>query len=970
MATLEELIVKISADNAEFRNALSDVERQVSKLSGNVGGQTQKISQGFRGLTSSVTALGAALAGAALGAGFKSLIDSGKDLEKARFGLAGLINATTQFSTAQGRALNPVENLNASVNQANKLYGELRKQATLLADIETPELLANATIALPTLNVIGVTEAAQQAELIGTITASIKQLGIATNEIEAKKELQAFLTGNVTGAGVEFAKLVAQVNGGTEAFKANYQQAVQNGTAYEFLKNSLLAFRASSELSATTLSNQFSVFNDSVNIVTSTIGEALLPATKELVQTGIDQFFTKGKDGALSFNKELEGTAKEIGTNFGNAIKSLEPLVKPVFDLMIASLRLVAGAFGETGTQGKSEIETLAGVIAKAADVVNFLADRVGSLVQVFRGTFQLAQAAAAAGMGFIVGQVQSRVNAMIGIINVLGKAFAGVFNFVAGGLNALGANIQQVKFDVPKVNLVKGLGLDKASAGKAAKEGLNNLQAGFKGLVGQVKPTKLPKGFFDTSSALSNLKSTSKAAPSADGGKQGKGKSGKGEAAKAARDAQGAQFAQFESQEQARLNQLKLAELNIEKQINNLKTAANAGDVELKKQQSQNELAKAQLENEKLLAENSFQKRENEIKQQLSLGQITKQQSTQKLNDLNNEKAASDLLLANKATELQYAGQLATLENTRKDLENQKLIAIQTANAQQVQKVGALQAESANLQQQLTYLQQHQGTKTQIAEVQNKLVANENAIKQATIDINAQLSAKLATIGQELGLNTTQIQNLQTMLGLEKERNAIQSQNTAQQDKFTAACGETNKSMDILKQGAQSVGNALSSSISDAIKTGEFDLKKFGSSILDTFLNIASQLATTALGGLFGGGGGLGGGLGSLFGGAFAKGGIAPANRLSLVGENGPELIAPTRASRIYSNKDSLAMTQGGGGGQQVVIQVTAMDSQDTIRALSKPEVQKLLGMRSNEAYSRASNQKLNRSTFERQAR
>ena len=55
-------------------------------------------------------------------------------------------------------------------------------------------------------------------------------------------------------------------------------------------------------------------------------------------------------------------------------------------------------------------------------------------------------------------------------------------------------------------------------------------------------------------------------------------------------------------------------------------------------------------------------------------------------------------------------------------------------------------------------------------------------------------------------------------------------------------------------------------------------------------------------LGGLFGGGGG-GGGLGSLFGGFFADGGSPPMGKVSVVGENGPELFVPNTSGTIIPN-------------------------------------------------------------------
>lgn len=85
------------------------------------------------------------------------------------------------------------------------------------------------------------------------------------------------------------------------------------------------------------------------------------------------------------------------------------------------------------------------------------------------------------------------------------------------------------------------------------------------------------------------------------------------------------------------------------------------------------------------------------------------------------------------------------------------------------------------------------------------------------------------------------------------------------------------------------------------------------------------------------GGGGGIGGignilkgalsfipGLGpiaSLFGGFFAAGGDPPANRLSLVGEEGPELIGPRSRMRVLPNSAYEAIGRSSGGSKDVTV-------------------------------------------------
>jgi GH24 family phage-related lysozyme (muramidase) len=92
-----------------------------------------------------------------------------------------------------------------------------------------------------------------------------------------------------------------------------------------------------------------------------------------------------------------------------------------------------------------------------------------------------------------------------------------------------------------------------------------------------------------------------------------------------------------------------------------------------------------------------------------------------------------------------------------------------------------------------------------------------------------------------------------------------------------------------------------------------EFD--QLGASLDTTFTSFASSL-TTGLGSLFSGGSFNFGSflplLGNLFGGFFAEGGDPPIGKVSVVGENGPELIVPKSATTVIPNR-SLNLKGGG---------------------------------------------------------
>lgn len=175
-----------------------------------------------------------------------------------------------------------------------------------------------------------------------------------------------------------------------------------------------------------------------------------------------------------------------------------------------------------------------------------------------------------------------------------------------------------------------------------------------------------------------------------------------------------------------------------------------------------------------------------------------------------------------------------------------------------------------------------------------------------------------------------------------------------------------------ILEKGAESIGRKLSSSLKKAITSGKFDFRDFAGSAVDILGNVLSSVSSNIIGSLFqGAGGGLGsifgGGLGSIFGGFFASGGVAPASKISVVGEKGPELIIPNSPTRVLSHTDTLnALGSPSNQLNQVSITIHAADSQSVENMLQKPESQRLISQFALKAVQKQSNKSLNRSSFE----
>jgi hypothetical protein len=124
-----------------------------------------------------------------------------------------------------------------------------------------------------------------------------------------------------------------------------------------------------------------------------------------------------------------------------------------------------------------------------------------------------------------------------------------------------------------------------------------------------------------------------------------------------------------------------------------------------------------------------------------------------------------------------------------------------------------------------------------------------------------------------------------------------------------------------------EALGSAFGDAFQDIISGSESAdqaLKKMFANIGSYFLNMAAQIlaqqAMTSILGLISGGAGaaagggnlfgnvgiLNSGIGAGFGGAFASGGMPPVGKVSLVGEEGPELFIPGVSGTIMSAKDT----------------------------------------------------------------
>ena len=126
----------------------------------------------------------------------------------------------------------------------------------------------------------------------------------------------------------------------------------------------------------------------------------------------------------------------------------------------------------------------------------------------------------------------------------------------------------------------------------------------------------------------------------------------------------------------------------------------------------------------------------------------------------------------------------------------------------------------------------------------------------------------------------------------------------------------ENKKKTEELKEKMTAIGEEIESSIKSNLKDAITGAQSFGEAMVGVLNKIRDKMLDSALDKLFGnfgenfgkgkdGGKGLGGFLGSILGGFFANGGQPPVNKISVVGERGPEIFVPRSAGTVIPNSN-----------------------------------------------------------------
>lgn len=172
------------------------------------------------------------------------------------------------------------------------------------------------------------------------------------------------------------------------------------------------------------------------------------------------------------------------------------------------------------------------------------------------------------------------------------------------------------------------------------------------------------------------------------------------------------------------------------------------------------------------------------------------------------------------------------------------------------------------------------------------------------------------------------------------------------------------------MKDAMQNASGSISSSIGDMVTSGKADFDSLFSSLQSSIVNNLTQstlspindFVSSGIGSLLSGigggastgassGGGIASFASSIFGGFFAEGGKPPLGKVSVVGENGPELFVPDSAGTIVpnhalggssgsvtvNNSFNISATGSGGDVKQQIIEMLPEIERRSVDAVSR---------------------------------
>lgn len=191
----------------------------------------------------------------------------------------------------------------------------------------------------------------------------------------------------------------------------------------------------------------------------------------------------------------------------------------------------------------------------------------------------------------------------------------------------------------------------------------------------------------------------------------------------------------------------------------------------------------------------------------------------------------------------------------------------------------------------------------------------------------NAKRGAKRAL--EEAEAQLRMLEGRQKTLESEEKITEAKKKQNEENKKAEESLKKQQEETDKLKDKMTEVGEEIESSIKNNLRDAITGAKTFGEAMTGVLNRIRDKILDAQIDKLIGGFGeafgkgasggekkGLGGFLGGILGGLFANGGQPPVNKISVVGERGPELFVPSSKGTIIPN--------GGFGGDSVTNVIT----------------------------------------------
>jgi hypothetical protein len=300
MATVDKLVVKIEADLADLKRKLSSAQSQTKRTTQSMGRSFDGLKKNLGGLSSTIFSLKGAIVGLGVGAGVKSLINVGNEVESLQI----------RFETLFGSADEGQKAFETMANFASKVPFSLQQiqagSGSLLAVADDAE------------------ELGELLKMTGTIAAATG-LDFRT----ASEQIQRSLSAGIGAADLFRDRGVTAMLG----FKAGTQVSVEE--TREALERFAKDNDGITDRLAGTFSGTLSMIGDAVFTFQRTINDAgffsSLTAHFKNLQTTMEQ----NKEQIAEFAKSLSSTL--IGAM--SALKTVVVIVAKNFDLLVIAVK-------------------------------------------------------------------------------------------------------------------------------------------------------------------------------------------------------------------------------------------------------------------------------------------------------------------------------------------------------------------------------------------------------------------------------------------------------------------------------------------------------------------------------------------------------------------------------------------------------------------------------------------------------